>query len=754
MMRLCIALATGFAATGVGAWELARNGEAKCVIVVPTEATAPVRTAAEELASHLKQSVGATFRIVPEPQAGTGPRILVGPCAETARRVPDAAELAKRPDGIRLKTLPDALVLTGAEPRGTLYAVYTFLEEAVGCRWWTSTESLVPRHETLAVPELDIGYVPKLRYREAFYRDALKGPFAARLRTNGHFAKVSPEFGGHYEIIGWCHTFFQFLPPQTYFADHPDWYSMIDGKRSDGRVQLCLANDEARKELTRQALIRLRQKPEAGMISISQNDWHGRCECPACKALEERYGGPSGALIHFVNQVAEDLEKEFPDVLVETLAYQYTRQAPTGIRPRRNVVVRLCSIECSYAQPLATGEQNAKFREDVEAWRAAAPNLYIWNYVTNFRHYILPHPNLRSLAPDIRFFVDNHVIGLFEQGDSSCSIGDFVQMRAWVISHLMWNPDLDEDALIDEFLAGYYGAAGPLLREYLDYREDAVAKAGTFLRCYMNDTSAWLTGEQLAELSALYAKAEAAVADQPDLAKRVRRERLSLDHAWLQRWHALNREAKLAGTPFAGPADPQALCNEFVRLGREFDAGQYREGGSFESYVGRLAARFGPPATVPEICRNLPEERWIDVQDGEFTLHGEGRWAMAVEDPKASDGRAIKMPGNHPQWAVQWPVSTVVADGARWHVYVAIRCQGDATDGLALSAGLYDGDARRGRSQVRVDVPEVVDGEYHLIDLGAHALGERCYAWVAPPNRQDGIKAVFVDRVLLVREDK
>lgn len=754
MKHLCMALAAGFVAVGAKGFEVARDGKALCAIVVPEAASAPVRTAAQELADHLKLATGAEFLIVSEGNAGATPRILVGPCRETARRVPDAAAIAQQPDGMRLQALPDALVLTGAEPRGTLYAVYAFLEDVVGVRWWTSTESFVPQRPTLAVDDLNMNYAPKLFYREAFYRDALGGPFAARLRTNGHFCRIAPEFGGHYEIVGWCHTFYQLLPPDRYFLDHPDWYSMIDGKRVNGRVQLCLANDEMRAELVRQALIRLRQKPQAGMISISQNDWHGRCECPACKALEEQYGGPSGALIHFVNQVTEELEKEFPDVLVETLAYQYTRQAPTGVTPRKNVVVRLCSIECSYSQPLATGEQNAKFRADIEAWRAAAPRLYIWNYVTNFRHYLLPHPNLRSLAPDIRFFVDSHAVGLFEQGDAGCSIGDFVQMRAWVIAHLMWNPALDESALIDEFLNGYYGAAGPLLRQYLDFREDAVAQAGTFLRCYMNDTSPWLTGDQLVQASALYAQAEAAVADQPELARRVRRERLTLDFAWLQRWQALSREARLAGKPFAGPADPKALAEEFLALGTEYKAGQCREGGPFAPVAEGMVARFGNPAPAPEICRDLPEDRWLDIQEGDFTLHGEGNWVKVVADPTASNGQAARMPGNHPQWAVQWPVTGLPAGDDPWRVYVRVRCEATATTGLALSLGVYDGKARRGRAERRIEIPEVVDGAYHYLDLGSHVLTPDCYVWVAPPNRTDGVAAVYTDRIVLVREPK
>ena len=93
------------------------------------------------------------------------------------------------------------------------------------------------------------------------------------------------------------------------------------------------------------------------MISISQNDWHGYCECEKCRALDEHEGTHAGTLIHFVNAVAEEVEKEHPDILIETLAYQYTRKPPRHVRPRRNVVTRLCSIECSL-------RRNAGYREE------------------------------------------------------------------------------------------------------------------------------------------------------------------------------------------------------------------------------------------------------------------------------------------------------------------------------------------------------------------------------------------------------
>ena len=248
--------------------------------------------------------------------------------------------------------------LAGDRPRGTLYAVYTFLEDMVGCRWWSSSESFTPQLATLEIPELNTVYVPKLLCREAFYRDAFDGVYAARSKCNGHFERIAPEYGGHYTILGWCHTFYQILPPDTYFAAHPEWYSEIGGKRTFDRAQLCLTNEEMRAEFVKNALEWIRKDPTSGIISISQNDCGGACACAKCAALQEQEGAASGPIIHFVNAVAEAIEQEFPDMLIETLAYSYTRHAPKHVKPRENVLIRLCSIECSFAQ--AAGHRPAE----------------------------------------------------------------------------------------------------------------------------------------------------------------------------------------------------------------------------------------------------------------------------------------------------------------------------------------------------------------------------------------------------------
>ena len=85
----------------------------------------------------------------------------------------------------------------------------------------------------------------------------------------------------------------------------------------------------------------LRKNPDAKMIDVSQNDWHGYCTCAKCKAVDDAEESHAGTLVLMLNRVAEAVEKEFPDVLVESLAYQYTRSPPKSIKPRHNVLIRV-----------------------------------------------------------------------------------------------------------------------------------------------------------------------------------------------------------------------------------------------------------------------------------------------------------------------------------------------------------------------------------------------------------------------------
>lgn len=735
---------------------IAEGGQARCIIGLAQDAIPAERTAAQQLVASLGEATGGAFALQDvSALPADAPCILVGPSERARALLPEIDFEALESDEIVLRTVGDVLVLAGGRPRGTLYAVNTFLEDTVGFRWWTSTESFTPHRPDLAVEALDVRHAPKLMSREVFFKDAFDPLFATRLKANGHFEPIPEELGGHIELLGWCHTFWPLLPPEEHFAEHPEWYSEVGGTRTAEGTQICLTNEGARAEVTRRVLEQLRANPGARLISVSQNDWGGRCECAACRAVEAEEGSPSGPLVRFVNAVAEAVEAEFPDVLVETLAYQYTRKAPRLTHPRDNVVIRLCSIECDYAQPL-TSPANATFADDIRAWSAIAPNLYIWNYVVNFANFLLPHPNLAAFAEDIRFFVDHGAVGIFEQGDAYSHGGHANELRAWVLAHLLWDPSLDQRALTEEFMNGYFGPAGPHVLAALDAQLESLAASGSRLGCYHGNTDHWLTLEALDRATeAMNAAAEAA-RDDADLSRRVRLARLPLDHVWLLRYGSFRLESRLTGLPFLGPESASEGYESFARTLEEFGTGFYGEGRPLEGYLATLKAMCAPrrteaEATIPEECANLPADAWVDVQDVSFMLHNLGQWVDLVEDADASDGGAARMPGSSTQWAIQWPVVAGSVVDRAWHVRVVARCEPVATEGQAFTIGIYDGASGKSIEQRVVSLAEAGDGKYHTWDLGVHILPAGSYIWVAPPGDESLVKSVSVDRVFLVK---
>ena len=741
--------------------QISNDGKSDYVIVVPDNPAAVVQTAAKELSEHLKGVTGAAIPVVNENARPAGrPAFVIGPAKAASAVFKDATFADAKPDEIAIKFKGNDIYLNGQMPRGPLYATYTFLEDYVGVCWWTPEERYLPSKPSLTVDAKDHEYAPKIIVRETFYKGMHNPKFAPYMKSNGHFNRIPEAFGGHRSIIGWCHTFHQFLPPKDYFEAHPEWYSEINGKRQNGHFQLCLTNEEMRKEFTKVVLYRIRKDPTAGMISISQNDWHGRCTCAKCKAVEEEEGSPSGLLVRFVNAVAADVAKEYPDFLLETLAYQYTRKAPKITRPAKNVVIRLCSIEMNFAQPLETGPDNVSFRKDIEDWSAIAPNLFIRNYVTNFGNYILPQPNWRGLAPDIRFFVRHNAIGLFEQGDAGCSVGDFVRPRQWMIAHLQWNPDLDERALMKKFFDGYYGPAGKHLMDYIDYLCDAVEKSGYNLRCYNDTVSGWLSPMQIAEAAKIYAAAEEAVKGDEVLAKRVRRERIPLDLVQLMSaadYGKSKRFLKVDAVPM--PKNILQIANEFAEMVK--DAGNCREGTPVGDYGNAIRDNvknaLGIDEYVPASCKDRQPDSWDVIPVSHFRLHGVGHLATSVDDAEAVFKKAIRMPNTHHEWAVQaqFPVNIYNAE-KNWKVVARIRCDAATDEGPALQFGVY-GHGLFYKSQV-VDVVKCKGKKYVTIESEPFSIkpliGKSPYIWFAPVQRPPKeIEAVYIDEIILLRED-
>jgi hypothetical protein len=559
---------------------LVDEGRSDYRIIISNDLSPSIRYAADELRDHLQQITGVRLPVVADSEPAERHEILVGPSNRLALLGVKIDRPALGKEGYILRTVGSRLVIVGGEPRGTLYGVYGLLEDHWGCRWFTPEVQRIPRRPRLALPQLDEHKSPVFEYREEYLWESFDGNWMARNRLNGAGGRgrlaekqgiyptappLEARHGGdiRFGFGFFVHSMARLVPPGQHFGSHPEYYALWKGKRDS--AQLCCTNENAIRLCTQSLLAAMRRQPEATVFSVSQNDNQKYCECERCRRLAGEQGTQMAPLLHLVNRVAEAAEREFPDKIVETLAYQWSRQPPRSMRPRRNVVVRLCGIECCFSHPLAQGccATNRAFVADLQAWARVCDRLWVWDYATDFAHYLLPFPNKRVLNDNLRLCAATHVTSVFELGTYDTPDGEFEALGAYLMAKFLWNPQYDEDLAINEFLEAYYGRGARPIRQYLDLLHDYVERNNIHVKIYVPPTHAHLTPELLAAADRLWTEAEACVAKDPTLLDRVRRSRMSVDYAIVEQGRAVaktpaqkrtavqNRQRELARTRFA-----------------------------------------------------------------------------------------------------------------------------------------------------------------------------------------------------------
>jgi hypothetical protein len=532
---------------------LAEQGRTDYRIVVADDASPSTRHGAEELQAFLAPISGAKLDIVSDKTPPAEKEIVLGDNARL-RSLGVAIDLPSLGnEGYVIRTVGSRLVIAGGSLRGNLYGVYGLLEDHLGCRWFAPGVSRIPQRPRLTLGSIDEKKVPALEYREPRTLDCLDGDWCARNRMNSSHGRLEAKQGGKVCFADgfFVHTFSRLVPPQTYFKEHPEYFSLVGGKRRDGYAQLCCTNEDVIRICTQRILEAMRAQPQATVFSVSQNDTDLHCQCDKCQALARAEGSQMAPVLALVNRVADAAQKEFPDKAIETLAYQWTRHPPKTLRPRPNVIVRLCSIECCFSHPLATCDSpaNRAFCADLRGWSQVSQRLWVWDYVTDFANYLLPFPNQRVLQPNIRLFVANHVRGIFEEGPGDTASSEMALLRGYLMAKFLWNPDYDQNQAINEFLEGYYGPAAPPIRQYLDLLHDYAQQNDIHVKIYDPPQSPHLTEVLLTEANGLWEEAERRVAGQPEVLRRVKTSRMSVDYAICERARVALRRATAGSQP-------------------------------------------------------------------------------------------------------------------------------------------------------------------------------------------------------------
>ena len=552
---------------------LVNKGKTPYSIVMPEKPTAIEVQAAKTLQDYLHRITGVTLPTSFDNEQEKPAEILIGKVNRPqTKNIP--YESFKQ-DGLLIRTVDKKLIITGGNKKGVLYGVYTFLDQYLGCRKFAADETYVPKRKKISLQPIDDTQLPAFSFREVYYNEATDPEY-----MDWHkLSSVSDKNGEKSQWGLFVHTFHTLLDPAEYGAAHPEYFSFYDGKRHTGLVpswdgssvqpeaQLCLSNPEVLEIVCQNLRAAMDKKPDALYWSVSQNDNVNYCRCDACAKLDAAFaafkpeekmlsthGGEKypalgmGSLLSFVNKVAD----RFPDKIISTLAYQYTRVPPKGIVPRKNVNIMLCSIESSRNDPMEIAD--TAFSEDLVGWGKITDNILVWDYTIRFSNLLAPFPNLRILQPNLQFLHSNRVSALFEQGNRDKG-GEFAQLRAYLLARLEWNPDIDMQREMDEFLTGYYGVAAPDIKEYINLLHDNnQANKGVKMSIFgspVEDKETFLSESLIARYNEIFDNAEKKVMKTPVIYDRVRSARLPVYYAMLE--IARSEKTGTRGAFTAGP---------------------------------------------------------------------------------------------------------------------------------------------------------------------------------------------------------
>jgi len=430
----------------------------------------PDKTAAQTLAETLNAIIGTNGFSAEQSGAAQGANEF---------RLALAADFGA--DEYLIEDAGDGVIKITGGQRGIIYGVYRFLEQYFDCRWYTHDFRVFPANPAASmVSEVKSErYAPQLEFRETDWISPRDVTYSLANGLNGNVYRQIPAIqGGNFGYNGgMAHTIINSLmKPENFFAAHPEWYAYRESGRARVPKQLCLTNPQVLAQMKLEVGALVSGGNGQPIISVTQDDNQDYCQCAECKRVDAEEGSHAGTMLRFVNEIA----REFPGVLIDTFAYQYTRTPPKITRPLPNVIVRLCSIECCFAHALDDPKcpENAAFAKDIEVWSSICNRLYIWDYTTDYAHYNCYFPDFAVLQANMQFFIRNNVKGIYEEGDytaSECN-SEFAELRAYLLARLMWNPDMDYNAEMNGFLKAYYGEGWQYLREFIDFTS---ANAGT-----------------------------------------------------------------------------------------------------------------------------------------------------------------------------------------------------------------------------------------------------------------------------------
>lgn len=476
-----------------GGVTLLENGEVKVTVVYSDGASESLIAAADFMAATLERMSGSSgVRTAVKEGGESGFSIYVGRAANSA-----AIDLSDvKDDGYRLEIKPEGIYIVGKTDDATRNGIYDFLETHLECMYVSPENTYVPIFPTvkLALEEKTVN--PTITWRKVYQYESVQNGWYERLKMNGTIVKEGENSIELYNEWGtWCHSSFEFVPPEKYFDEHPEYYAKFLGKRRYqfnvlGRTfptHLCYTNEEVYQIAEAELVKRIEANPEVKFWDFSIMDtYFATCRCKECKKFNKEAGSEMGTLLAFLNRLADAIRDDYPDVYLSTLAYQRVKNPPKNMKCAPNLCINVCAFPGTQSYPYSTEggiKASREFAERVVEWGKICDNILVWDYVVNFTHLKLPFPNFEFQKENLEFYLENNIRFVFHQGSRE-PMDENAEMRTYLLSRQLWDKDVDLLALAKKYVAVVYGDAAGLVEEYMDTANAAMIESGADLSLY------------------------------------------------------------------------------------------------------------------------------------------------------------------------------------------------------------------------------------------------------------------------------
>jgi len=440
---------------------LAEGGKARYTLVIPRDPARIEQKAAAALRHFLHLITDADFTVVTEgEQAVRPPFVSLGRTTLLAKSACQWRQTDLKAEGYALETLGGNVYLYGGSGRGLLHGLYSLLEEDLGCRWYSLRSVDTPHRPTLTVSLTPRKVLPALTLRDPYILSMHEPNWSLHNKTNTPHARVPMAWGGSIRYHNMGHTYARYFPTEAYFKEHPEYYALVNGKRQP--TQLCQTNEDVIRLSIEKTCDIFRDHPDVTITAIGPNDGRGFCDCANCKKLDDENGGRSGSYFSFLNRIAAGVKKEFPNNHIISLAYLDYARPPTHLKVDPYIIIQLCTDSHAWKYQFCYQWESPEFQSILKAWEAVKAPVFVWDYTTDYVHYLLPMANWQVVAANTRFMIQHGVAGIMYESEAN----DCDEMRAWVWAKQLWNPALDTRALLKDFVFGYYKEAAAPLWDY------------------------------------------------------------------------------------------------------------------------------------------------------------------------------------------------------------------------------------------------------------------------------------------------